>query len=148
MNDRVFIHYGSRSFDPEAFTEIKNKGKRYNFAIKPFGGLWACDVNARYSWKDFCEGEEFRLDTLNESFKFKLSNEARVLTLKKLKDLNPLPKEILGGFVFLDFEELKKTYDVIEYYEDGDLFGLRGALYGWDCDCVLVLNKDVVEPLR
>ena len=47
-------------------------------------------------------------------------------------------------FTMLDFEELKKEYDAIEVIISD---GLYYALYGWDCDSILILNKDIVEEL-
>ena len=26
---------------------------------KPYGGLWASDINAKYGWKSWCEDENF-----------------------------------------------------------------------------------------
>lgn len=54
-----------------------------------------------------------------------------------------------------NFEELAKEYDGIEVLmseEDNlDLAigeGLYWELYGWDCDSLLVFNKDIVEVLE
>ena len=52
---RVYIHYGSKKFDTERFTPIKNCYPRN----KPIGGLWASDVNAPFGWKKWCEGEQY-----------------------------------------------------------------------------------------
>lgn len=145
MSKRVFIHYGSGKFDPDRFNQVKNS----IWNNKPVGGLWASEENARYGWKDWCFGEEFRLNTFDENFKFKLCDNARILTLKTLDDLNDLPTiASIDSSVYLDFEALAEKYDAIEYYEDFDLFGLRGALYGWDCDSIVILNKDAILPIR
>lgn len=69
--------------------------------------------------------------------------------MPKIGAIFPLP------FVMLDFEELAKEYDGIEVLmseEDNlDLAigeGLYWELYGWDCDSLLVFNKDIVEVLE
>ena len=47
-----------------------------------------------------------------------------------------------------DFEKmLADGWDAIEFRlsEDSELYW---ALYGWDCDSILVMNPDVVEEIR
>lgn len=43
--------------------------------------------------------------------------------------------------LILDFKKMARDYDVIDY----KVFDLYWEMYGWDCDCICVLNKDVVE---
>lgn len=139
---KKYIHYGSSQFIPEAFREIRNET-----FTKPIGGLWASAKDAVFGWKAFCEQENFCLSALKYSFEFELIPEARILKIK-YEDINNLPmnKEKSGyeGFsVFLDFEKIKEEYDVIDLSvtEDPSFYWL---LWGWDCDCILVLNKDVI----
>jgi len=49
--------------------------------------------------------------------------------------------------VFLDFEKIKESYDAIELLISKDQ-RLYYKLYGWDCDCILVLNKDAIEEVK
>lgn len=44
----------------------------------------------------------------------------------------------------LDFEKLKEDYDAIEVLISKDS-RLYWSLYSWDCDSLLVLNKDIIE---
>jgi len=46
--------------------------------------------------------------------------------------------------VYLDFNKLKEEYDAIEVFISSDS-RLYRALYGWDCDSILIMNKDVIE---
>lgn len=69
--------------------------------------------------------------------------------MPKIGAIFPLP------FVVLDFEKLAKEYDGIEVLmsEEDKLDleigkGLYWELYGWDCDSLLVFNKDIVEVLE
>ena len=113
--------------------------------------MWASDVNAGYSWKEWVENNDFMINKYNDNnyFKFKLKPNARILKLLDENDLKDLPKEnskeanILNmcGMVCLDFEKLKENYDAIEVEIDK----LYWALYGWDCDSILIMNKEVIE---
>ena len=42
----------------------------------------------------------------------------------------------------LDFEKLSKDYDAIEVIDIGKFYW---ALYGWDCNSILIMNPDIVE---
>lgn len=144
----TYIHYGNKSFDKNKFDEIKNI-----MFVKPLGGLWASRLTATFGWKQWCEAQRFCLDKYNENncFKFKLKENAKVLTITKKEQLEKLLKQNLpvdynSLFVVLDFEKLAKQYDAIEVLltEDNRLYW---DLYGWDCDSILIMNKDVIEEV-
>lgn len=145
MNRTEYIHYGHKHFDKDLFKEIKNI-----IFVKPEGGLWASDVNSKNGWKEWTEAENYRTDTYRDDnyFKFKLKDNAKVLTLKTKDDLKRLPKNKVPTFPimreWLDFEKLAKHYDAIEVFIEK----LYWDLYGWDCDSLLVLNKEVVEEIE
>jgi hypothetical protein len=141
---KKYIHYGSSEFIPEAFREIKNE-----CFTKPMGGLWASAKDADFGWKAWCKREDFCLSELEYSFEFELSPEARIfeITPENIEDL-PKNKELFDGtsstfFKFLDFEQIKEKYDVI-IHDISKHPCLYWLLYGWDCDCILVLNKEVI----
>lgn len=148
QEEKIYIHYGHKKYEPSMFSEIKNRQ-----FIKPFGGLWASDINAEYGWKNWCKDNDFRECNEDNSFKFKLKEGSKVLVLKTKEDLKGLPqdedspiwleKNLLNdwGSVYLDFEKLKEQYDAIEVYIDE----LYWKFYGWDCDSLLVLNKECIE---
>lgn len=144
MNNDIYIHYGHQQFDSSLFTEIKN----CNF-VKPNGGLWASNVNAEYGWKDWCTENDFRECNEENSFKFKLKSGTKVLKIDSKNILKELPTVNIPynfSWVNLDFEEIKKSYDAIEVLISND-DGLYYDLYGWDCDSLLVLNKECIETL-
>ena len=142
MQEKIYVHYGHKRFDPTAFNEIKNR-----MFVKPDGGLWASDINAEYGWKNWCKDNDFRECNEDNSFKFKLKQGSKILELKSKKDLIGLPMENIPykfSWYTLDFEQLKQNYDAIEVYIDELYFDL----YGWDCDSLLVLNKECIELIE
>ena len=138
-----YIHYGHTKFDKSIFTKIKNS----DFLTKPTGGLWASNVNAERGWKDWCESENFRKCKEEHSFSFSLSDNAKVLYINYIDDLKYLPKVEskfgISTWILLDFEKLEKVYDAIEVNISND-YNLYYALYGWDCDSILIMNPDVI----
>lgn len=144
------ITYGcGNAFDNSLWRPITNQ--LYN--IKPKGGLWASPVNCNYGWKDWCEVEEF--GDLSSWFEFNYSG--LTLIIDSLEDSAQMPiipdKNNLDAVLLsrsLDFEKMLKTgIDAIYLTEKGQnetrfAVGLKGCLYGWDCESVLIMNKDCV----
>ena len=77
-------------FDKTLFNPIRND----NF-VKPIGGYWASPVDADWSWKDWCESEQYRVCDEKNSFKFTLKEDARVLHIKHHSELDTLPRNKL-----------------------------------------------------
>ena len=141
----MYIHYGHKQFLKQRFTEI------YNDWVKPVGGLWASDVNAKYGWKQWCENENFRECSEDNAFYFELAAGANVLHIRKKEDLNGLPRYNsefqIADAVYLDFEKLKDSgIDAVELHLSED-YQLYWALYGWDCDSILILNPDIIQEV-
>lgn len=151
-----YIHYGSPAFMLQAFHPIKNK-EGFN---KPGGGLWASAVDAQHSWKQWVECTKFYPERLTMSFEFELSPNARILELRpdNVWDLPVIPNtpmwrrrpEIRDHYSMvtnIDFEALARDYDVLEC-SLSDYPSLYWSLYGWDCDCILVMNPDVIVEVK
>ena len=152
---KTYIHYGTCAFMPELYTPIQNQ-----YFVKPQGGLWASPEDAKYGWKEWNENTHFIEIVENKSFKFTLSENAKVIHLYIIDDLEGLPKLKIPGmpefinttFTYLDFEALmEQGYDAIElhlneeYRSNSDFMkGLRWSLYGWDCDSILIMNPEVI----
>lgn len=138
-----YIHYGHKSFEKSLFVEIKNKP-----FVKPKGGLWASRIDSEYGWKSWNEDSYFRECSDENSFVFALKENARILIIDSQEKLETLPKNEtiiydMGNYN-LDFEKLKEDYDAIEVLISKDS-RLYWSLYGWDCDSLLVLNKEIIE---
>ena len=109
----TYIHYGHKHLNKDLFEPIKNR----TLFVKPFGGLWASNINARFGWKDWCEVEEFGECDKENSFSFTISDDARILQINSVKDIKNLPThkdDFSCSWTLLDFEKLSKMYDIIE----------------------------------
>lgn len=144
MQDKIYIHYGHATFDPNIFKPIQNK----QCWVKPKGGLWASPIDAKLGWKDWCEREEFRECIEENSFRFTLP-EANIFiidSVEKLKDLPTISDSIgISISTLIDFEKcIALGYDAIELNLSAD-YRLYWDLYGWDCDSILVMNPDKIK---
>ena len=148
---KTYIHYGSPEFLEEEWQPIKNENW-----MKPHGGLWASAIDTPYGWKDWNETSNYMKCEEENSFKFKLRENARILTIdseKALQKLIPDGVSSMNGHVkdmgntaqyYLNFEVLTRRYDVIDFQLSKDPNKLYWLMYGWDCDSILILNKDII----
>jgi hypothetical protein len=153
----IFIHYGASRYDPSKFKPIKNR----LLATKPEGGLWASPLGAEYGWKAWCESNEFHVERLENSFQFTLAENANILIIRSADQLHDLPQAKQdfdmgkNTWVCLDFEKLATDgVDAILVDISGDVTddikmeGLYWKLYGWDCDSIIILNKEAIHGFR
>lgn len=136
------IHYGSESYDDSMFYEISNR-----HFVKPKGGLWTSPVKSNHSWKRWCIENDFHTRSLDKFFIIDITG-ANILTIEGPDQLYDLPSiELSYGMQIrvLDFEKLMKKYDAIHLTEDGEISTrfTEFNLYGWDCESVLVMNRDL-----
>lgn len=144
----AYIHYGSPQFSLDRFDQPWNI-RSWN---KPGGGLWASDEAAKYGWKDWCIAEDFRECTDENAFRFELAPSANILCLDSVATVGKLPlqENEYSGLCCkaIDFEKLVSDgVDVIDFKLSTDP-RLYWSMYGWDCDCILVLNPAVVIPVK
>lgn len=136
----IYRHYGSDHFDKTLFNPITNV-----MGNKPHGGLWACDKEQN-PWYTFCKMNDFKLQSLDTYFDFKLKPDAKILVIdhdKVSKFLPTVYNDLLDEY-FLDFEYLAKNYDVIIYNMG---YSLHPDFYGWDVNSILVMNPNVIEEV-
>jgi hypothetical protein len=141
-----YIHYGAKAFDKNKFEKVSN------YFIKPRGGFWASRVNSKYGWKEWNAETEFTTCLKENSFTFSLKAGAKVVELFTAEDLAKLPCltenqlkfPICNEFYIIDYERcIEMGIDAIELRDIEK--GLYYPLYGWDCECILILNPDIVE---
>jgi len=130
---------------------------------KPDLGFWGSPINASYGWKEWCIAEGFGDYDWNNPIYFRLKSNSTILKIDR-EDLND---DVLGKYVildekmyyaihreryFLDYNKIVEDgIDAVELMDDriGHLFFHDNAyeqiFYGWDCESIVVLNKDVLE---
>lgn len=156
---KEYIHYGHKEFNINKFNQVKNQDEIL-WSKPRCGGLWASAIDAQRGWKQWCEYNEFRDCNENNSFRFTLAENANVVHIYSIKDLQKLPQKLkplnyrsLINRYFIDFENaLNSGIDAIELHlseeneDDYDSYmeSLYYVLYGWDCDSILIMNPDII----
>lgn len=145
-----YIHYGSEKFDKDRFKTFSGLEEEFrNFRNKPGVGvgIWASPVDAEYGWREWCENEDFYTEKLDRHFEFTLKPDAKILTVTSVNDVEDYlfySKIFLAGI--LDFEKISKDYDGMEIIHGDNYTNLHDDLfYTWDCDSIVIWNKDVIE---
>ena len=149
MNKPIYIHYGHNEYKtPNPIVNERNW-------TKPKGGLWASRKDDDFGWKDWCKNEDFRMSSFDSFFEFVLKDQARVLTLHDVDQLDNLPKTNHPDRPYikhdayseccLDFEKLTKEYDAVELINVNQFYY---ALYGWDCNSILIMNPNIIEIVK
>ena len=143
-----YIHYGCKSFDENKFNPIKNR----DIMTKPRGGFWASPMDTSYGWSDWCKSQAYYYND-KVYFTFSLSDKANVVHIRNEEDLSEMPmieKSLIHGIACIDFEKmLNDGVDAIELHltdEEKYNSNLNYALYGWDCDSILIMNPKIILP--
>jgi hypothetical protein len=137
--DLDIITYGcGNQFEKEKFKPIKNRQH-----TKPIGGLWGSPVNSKYGWWDW--GKQNYFGNFKSSFKLKYSG--NTLVINSYSDLSKLVwQDNVMKFIYApDYEAMKKQgIDGIYMTEKGER-RTRFALYGYDCECLLIMNMEAIK---
>ena len=146
----TYIHFGSNKYDPTKFEAVVDTGW-----IKPHGGLWVSKYKAsKFPWWVWCSQNNYTRCEKKNSFQIKLKPSARIFVINSCEDLDKLPQHTeniyrifaMSEQVLIDWKKLMKDYDAVEFNLSND-WGLNRKLYGWDCDCVFIMNKDIIEEV-
>lgn len=165
-----YIHYGHTEFKPELLTGVENRSPFGDVKPHPITALWASPEDAGYfGWKEWCERECFKTWALDTFFKFRLSDEAKILKIDSEESMrllqpfiriHPALSEIeesdikkiiaeqkrtgFGQMLRLDFEKMQNEgYDAMEI-KISEYPPLYWFLYGWDVDSICVWNPKVI----
>lgn len=144
VNELTVIHYGAKEYIPGNVTPIVNYWKN-----KPFGGLWTSPENSNASWKEWCDDNQFA-EYGDDYFKLKFKPGTKVLLIDSMDDMKELPILMItigtSEFYFVDYEMLAKKCDALWLTEKGfrktDIFGHPLNMERWDCESVLIINKE------
>ena len=154
---KIYRHYGADKFDPDkTFSDLYNP---VNF--KP-PGFWASPYDCEYGWKEFCEDQDFRTDSLESHFDFVLASDARILDIRTPSDVLPYTKKDPYAPAYsslaekvkdptvnrsLDYCKLMNDFDGMEVHisENPTEFWWSKLFYGYDVDSLVLWNLDVVR---
>ena len=139
---RRLVHYGADHFDPSLFVPVHDA-----HWIKPKGGLWSSPVESEFGWRQWCKTEDWNLDRLDKSFEFDIRG--RVMVIDSVESMNELPWIEAGPLQCISFECLMAAgVDAVHLTWEGQVatrFSRPRSLYGWDCECVLVMNPEIID---
>ena len=142
----LVCHYGSPKFKPELVLPVKN-----STWWKPTkGGLWTSPIDSTWGWKDWNNVEHHEECDEEKSFIVEIKKNSKILIIDSLSDLlnAPLIPGISGKI--LNFEFIATKYDAIWLTFKGQRathLSYPIKLYGWDCETILILNSECVEPI-
>lgn len=156
----IFVHFGT-DFDNSKFEKIKNRIDGLN---KPGKGFWGSYLDSEYGWEQLFEDPKKYLTSTyfesndskewfaaNEPNKilqsfYKLKEDAHVLVLKTVEDLQQLPSRGLNsaGKALIDWEKIAEQYDAISVKISNSTNEFRQAMYGWDADSLVVTNPNTI----
>lgn len=146
-----YITFGTSVLTKELWVQPKN-----NWGRKPAGGIWACKYTPKEeylsAWQEWCDAEYPERGGLGSAVKFNLKDGARVCIIDELADLDRLILLYADNTApalspVLDFEGMSLDYDVIELTANGQRNTREtypNSLLGWDMECILILNFDVI----
>lgn len=143
----LLIHYGASEYRPELFKSISDNP----FFIKPRGGLWCSPVDSEWGWSDWCKAEEFARGSLKKHFYVEFNG--TLLVIDSVADLDQFPWIEDQGMHFITFQAMccdGFAFDAIHLTIRGEQetrLTRPWSLYGWDCECVLVMNPASITPL-
>lgn len=150
VDSLMLIHHGASEYKPEMIGKIVNS--RW---VKPNGGLWTSPMGSEYGWEKWCRSEEFRIENLSKSFALRVRPESKILIIDTLEDLLKLPRLEKGegfyGRMYLDFEIISNKFDAVWLTVKGQWETRHSQpmnLYGWDCETVLIMNKESVYQIE
>lgn len=155
---KTFISYGASKYDPAKFKPVDPLNSWGIVVNKPTGGLWASPVDSKWGWADWCKSEEFKTDTLDKNFTFKLSPNAKIYVIDNLQDLiavsdfeNPRMDHMGTGINverLMDegYDGLYVTAKAVISFRYNVAPGIKD-LNSWDVESICVFNKDVIIPL-
>lgn len=160
--DIVWVSYGTDHYDPAKFKPIDYDDPGAILNNKPWGGLWASPENSKHGWIDFCRNEDFLTHTLDKSFRFKLTPNAKIYVIDNERDLINISTSLklaymIGqGYYVIDFDRLlNEGYDGIYVTDRGILYryyhGPNHNIVGlssWDVESICVFRPDVVVPIE
>jgi hypothetical protein len=160
LRDKIFISYGTESFNISKFKPIELNDERIKWWSymhnKPHGGLWGSPVDCEFGWGDFCNRDGFRLKTLSKHFLFKISSDAKICIIDNKDDLlkysffNKRLQQYVLDFLYITshFDGIFVTENAIKKLKYGDYHERLNGLDSWDVESICIFNPDVIIPVQ
>lgn len=152
---KQYIHYGNDHFDIDIFNEKKANPRDNSFMNKPPYGFWASPVGSDYwTWREWCESEDWHTERLDISFEFTLTKKAKILTVRSREDIFPYLIEsiTLCKKPVLDFNRIMAEYDgmeIIHGHNGKNFMDLHyNEFYSWDVDSIVIWNPYIIVPMN
>lgn len=148
---KQYIHYGSSCFDLDIFNEKKANPHNSSHLNKPPYGFWASPIGSDYwTWRDWCESEDYHTDRLDKSFKFTLTKKAKILIVRSREDIFPylISNNILERKI-IDFNSIMTSFDGMELIHGNRYLELHdNEFYTWDVDSIVIWNPYIIVPMN
>ena len=145
---KTYIHYGNDHFDEEIFNNKKNNPRDNSFLNKPPYGLWGSPEKGDWTWKDFCEAENYRTSSFDKNFRFALKDDAKIFVVRDRHDCLSYLKDTFLGGKKLDFDRIMDEYDGMELIHGKNYMDLHmEEFYSWDVDSIVIWNPQILQFL-
>lgn len=114
------------------------------------------------TWHEWCMCNHFNTGLSNYYIEYKIKEDSNLYIIDSQNDLikliesydrveNELPITV---FVYPNFEAIAKDYDGIYLTQKGQydthmpIDKYEYNLYGWDCECLLIFNPDIIVDIK
>lgn len=151
-----FIHYTAKPL-----SKIRSRAQNPKPTSKP-NGLW---LSVGDAWKQWCEGEEWRLDDLKYKYSIKLASSTSILWLKTITELDefgveykrqprwiPDDNAVISDLTsFVDWKGVATKWQgiIIDPYQwQCRLSPSCSWYYGWDCASGCIWDSKAITSLE
>jgi hypothetical protein len=149
------IHYSSEiitSLEPRQYDQEEKFWQH-----KP-NGLW---VSVGEEWKEWCEAEKFKLDSLKHVYSISMNDNANILHIETVKQIYDFTEKFqlekttpLHPFNYTDqlnWNQVKQKYQgiiIAPYQWDCRLSTLSSWYYGWDCASGCIWDLTCIKEFK
>ena len=148
--DQRLVHYSKTTL-----TSVRSACQEVGpttYLAKP-NGLWVSVEGNGDGWRDWCEEEDFALDSFEYAHEIRLSDRAKILHLENAVGLDLFHSNYRfeGGRSFsLNWGLVAQTYDgiiIAPYIRSRRLSGDAAWYYGWDCASGCIWNAKAIAQV-
>jgi len=145
------LHY---SAEPIIFDRNRNYKKHNHAGIYKPHGFWV-SVQGDRDWKDWCEAEEFNLESLRHTHTVELKQSANVLLVSTAAEIEKFHNTFStesNDFLYptIKWDEVQKQYDGVVIAPYQGAYRLHCDYmwyYGWDCASGCIWNLEAIQDV-